>query len=42
MTTYLSGRPEVRRLGRYEYALDGRAVDFTAAITPAAQAYPIS
>ena len=42
MTTYLSGRPEVRRLSRYEYALDGRAVDFTVAITPAAQAYPIS
>ncbi|MEV0714469.1 glycoside hydrolase family 36 protein [Asanoa sp. NPDC050611] len=42
MTGYLSARPEIRRAGRYEYTIDGRMADFTAAITPAAAAYPIS
>lgn len=42
MTAYLSTRPDIRRLGRYAYSIDGRTTDFTAAITPAAQAYPIS
>jgi alpha-galactosidase len=42
MSAYLAARPDVRRLGRYEYSLDGRTVDFTPAITPAAQAYPIT
>jgi alpha-galactosidase len=42
MTTYLSARPEIRRRGRYAYTIDGRAADFTGAITPAAAAYPIS
>lgn len=41
LTTYLSARPEVRRLGRYLYAIDGRKVDFTGAIEPTAQAYPL-
>lgn len=42
MTSYLSAQPEIRRLGRYEYTIDGRKADFTTAITPTAQAYPIS
>ena len=42
MCTYLSARPEIRRVGRYAYMVDGRTVDFTAAVTPAAQAYPIT
>ncbi|NUT35621.1 MAG: alpha-galactosidase, partial [Hamadaea sp.] len=42
MISYLSARPRIQRLGRYEYAVDGRIADFTPAITPAAQAYPIS
>nr|WP_168720877.1 glycoside hydrolase family 36 protein [Streptomyces sp. SAT1]ANO42747.1 alpha-galactosidase [Streptomyces sp. SAT1] len=43
MTAYLTARPEVRRLGRYRFALDGREVDFTAAVTPEAeQRYPIA
>jgi alpha-galactosidase len=42
LTAYLSARPDVRRLGRYRWAIDGREVDFTAAITPEAQAYPIT
>ncbi|MEK8168904.1 hypothetical protein NKH77_00960 [Streptomyces sp. M19] len=29
MEAYLAARPEVRRLGRYRFALDGREVDFT-------------
>jgi alpha-galactosidase len=42
LQTYLSAQPDVRRLSRYEYAIDGRRVDFTAVISPAAQAYPIT
>jgi alpha-galactosidase len=42
MTGYLAARPEIRRLGRYRYTVDGRETDFGPAITPAAQAYPIS
>ncbi|MYR60877.1 alpha-galactosidase [Streptomyces sp. SID625] len=43
MTAYLTARPEVRRLGRYRFALDGREVDFTTAVTPEAeQRYPIA
>nr|BFD80660.1 alpha-galactosidase [Streptomyces sp. Xyl84] len=43
MTAYLTTRPEVRRLGRYRFALDGREVDFTAAVTPESeQRYPIA
>ncbi|NUR70378.1 MAG: alpha-galactosidase [Hamadaea sp.] len=42
LTAYLAARPEIRRLGRYRFAVGGRAVDFTPVITPAAQAYPIS
>ncbi|MFF4473544.1 glycoside hydrolase family 36 protein [Streptomyces sp. NPDC001599] len=42
METYLTGRPEVRRLGRYRFALDGREVDFGAAVAPGdEQRYPI-
>jgi alpha-galactosidase len=39
---YLSTQPDIRRVSRYVYSIDGRKVDFTAAITPAAQAYPIT
>ncbi|MET9496248.1 glycoside hydrolase family 36 protein [Streptomyces sp. NPDC006552] len=43
MTAYLGRRPEIRRLGRYRFALDGREVDFTAAVTPGTeQRYPIA
>ncbi|MEU5090554.1 glycoside hydrolase family 36 protein [Streptomyces sp. NPDC021356] len=43
MRAYLTNRPEVRRLGRYRFALDGREVDFTAAVTPGEeQRYPIA
>ena len=42
MTAYLSAEPQIRRAGRYAYAIDGRIVDFSPAISPAAQAYPIS
>lgn len=42
MVGYLAARPEIARLGRYEYTVGGRRTDFTAAVTPAAQAYPIS
>jgi alpha-galactosidase len=43
MTRYLSHRPEVRRLDRYRFSLDGREVDFGPAITgDAGQRYPIS
>ncbi len=42
MTSYLSARPQIRRLGRYRFAVDGREADFTPVISPAAQAYPIS
>jgi alpha-galactosidase len=42
MTAYLNARPDIQRIGRYEYAIDGRRTDFTAVISPADQAYPIS
>ena len=42
MSAYLAAQPEIGRVGRYEYTVAGRTADFTAAITPAAQAYPIS
>ncbi|MFH8706232.1 glycoside hydrolase family 36 protein [Streptomyces rubrogriseus] len=43
MEAYLTGRPEVRRLGRYRFALDGREVDFGAAVAPGdEQRYPIA
>ena len=42
MCDYLAARPDIRRVDRYTYTIDGRKVDFTAAITPAAQAYPIT
>jgi alpha-galactosidase len=42
MRSYLSAQPEIRRVGRYEYTIDGRKVDFTAAISPGSRAYPIS
>ncbi|MDX3316228.1 alpha-galactosidase [Streptomyces sp. ME03-5684b] len=43
MEAYLTGRPEVRRLGRYRFALDGREVDFGAAVAPGdEQRYPLA
>ncbi|MBD0740338.1 glycoside hydrolase family 36 protein [Streptomyces sp. CBMA29] len=44
MVAYLAHRPEIRHLGRYRYAIDGREVDFGAAVDPdaAGQLYPIS
>ncbi|GIF73860.1 glycoside hydrolase family 36 protein [Asanoa siamensis] len=42
MVGYLTARPSVQRLSRYAYSVDGRPVDFTAAIGPTAGAYPIS
>lgn len=44
MVTYLSRRPEVERSGRYRCTIDGRAVDFEAAVARdgAEQLYPIS
>lgn len=42
LTGYLSARPEVRRLGRYRFTVGGREADFTGAVAPAAQAYPIT
>lgn len=43
LTAYLAGRPEVRQLGRYRFALDGREVDFTSAVNPESeQRYPIA
>ncbi len=43
MTAYLSRRPEVRRLDRYRFSLDGREVDFGPAVSAdAGQRYPIS
>jgi alpha-galactosidase len=43
MTRYLSRRPQVRRLGRYRFGLDGREVDFGPVIAPdQGQRYPIS
>jgi len=34
MNVYLAARPEVRRLSRYRFALDGREVDFGPAVDP--------
>jgi alpha-galactosidase len=43
MTRYLSRRPQVRRLDRYRFSLDGREVDFAPAVTAdTSQRYPIS
>jgi len=44
MNAYLGHRPQVARLGRYRYTIDGRDVDFEEAVHPAApeQLYPIS
>ncbi|MDX3344842.1 alpha-galactosidase [Streptomyces sp. ME02-6979A] len=43
MEAYLTGRPEVRRLGRYRFSLDGREVDFGAAVAPGdEQRYPLA
>ena len=42
MCGYLAARPDVRRVDRYTYTIDGRKVDFAPAISPAAQAYPIT
>ncbi|GHH39100.1 glycoside hydrolase family 36 protein [Lentzea cavernae] len=43
MTRYLGHRPDVRRLGRYRFSLDGREADFTPAVDPGAeQVYPIA
>ncbi|TDD63388.1 alpha-galactosidase [Kribbella antibiotica] len=41
LTTYLSERPSVVQEGRYRWALDGRVVDFGAALNRGQQ-YPIS
>ena len=42
MTGYLRTTPEIRRLGRYRFTVDGREADFSAVISPSAQAYPIT
>ncbi|MEU8236312.1 glycoside hydrolase family 36 protein [Actinoplanes sp. NPDC048967] len=42
LRTYLAAQPEIRRRSRYVYTVAGREVDFAPAITPAAQAYPIT
>ncbi|GAA4975146.1 glycoside hydrolase family 36 protein [Streptomyces hyderabadensis] len=43
MTAYLEARPVVDRLGRYRFALDGREVDLTPAVSPETeQRYPIA
>ncbi len=42
MNAYLTAKPRIHRDGRYRYTIDGRLTDFSAAITPAEQAYPIS
>ncbi|MCY1136447.1 alpha-galactosidase [Actinoplanes sp. Pm04-4] len=41
MTAYLTARPQIRQLGRYRFAVDGREADFTPVLAPAAQAYPL-
>ncbi|MBO3745234.1 alpha-galactosidase [Streptosporangiaceae bacterium NEAU-GS5] len=41
MITYLSERPEIVQEGRHRFTIDGRTVDFTAALNPGQQ-YPIS
>jgi alpha-galactosidase len=44
MVRYLSGRPDIVRLDRYRYTVDGREVDFGPVVAPEAgrQPYPIS
>ena len=43
MTRYLGHRPDIRRLGRYRFSLDGREVDFTPAVDQdTEQVYPIT
>ncbi|MDI1461293.1 alpha-galactosidase [Catellatospora sp. KI3] len=42
MSAYLTARPDVRRISRYRYSIDGRSTDFGPAVVPADQAYPIS
>ncbi|MFG1604904.1 glycoside hydrolase family 36 protein [Actinoplanes sp. NPDC049265] len=42
LTGYLAARPEIVRRDRYRFTVGGREVDFTGAVTPAAQAYPIA
>jgi len=43
MTRYLAHRPDVQRLDRYRFTLDGREVDFgPAVLADAGQRYPIS
>ncbi|MCS7477097.1 glycoside hydrolase family 36 protein [Umezawaea endophytica] len=43
MVRYLGHRPEVRKLGRYRFALDGREVDFTPAVDQdTEQLYPLT
>jgi alpha-galactosidase len=42
LTSYLAARPEIRRLDRYRFTVAGREVNFTGAITPAVQAYPVA
>ena len=39
---YLEAEPEIRRLGRYRFTIDGRQVDFAPAVAGGGQAYPIS
>jgi alpha-galactosidase len=41
MISYLSEQPEIRREGRYRFSVDGRPVDFAAALDRG-QDYPIS
>ncbi len=41
MVAYLTERPEIGQTGRYRFTLDGRPVDFAAALDPGQQ-YPIS
>jgi alpha-galactosidase len=43
MTDYLGATPQLERVDRYKYRIDGRDVDFTAAVEPpTGAAYPIT
>nr|BFE57549.1 alpha-galactosidase [Dactylosporangium thailandense] len=42
LRTYLEASPEIRRLSRYRFTLDGREVDFAPAVATDGQLYPIS
>ncbi|HWB37479.1 MAG TPA: alpha-galactosidase, partial [Rugosimonospora sp.] len=42
MVDYLSRQPDIRRLDRYRYSIDGRTVDFSATVHNPGQLYPIS